>query len=399
MISVGIDVSKGKSTVCILKPYGEIISSPYDVMHTAGEMDLFVQFLKRLEGEIRIIMEATGVYHLPVLSVLKENGFFVAVINPYEMKKYASRGIRRVKTDKHDSVTIANYGLDNWYRIKDYSISDECYAELRMLGRRYYGYMEQRIKAMHELMHLLDYTMPGIRDQFLSWRESNGKDKLADFCEKYWHYDNITCMSESEFIDDYYKWTKEKGYRKDNAKAIEVYRLASEGIPTLSSSTPSTKMLVLESVKVLRAINNTLGVIVARMRELAKSLPEYEVVRAMPGVGDVLALKLMAEIGDIRRFHNSSALIAYAGIDAPPYQSGQFNGTNRKISKRGSRVLRKVGYEVMKSIKCNPGKEDLAVYEFIVKKEAEGKSKCQAKIAGLNKFLRIYYARVSEVYK
>ena len=122
MISVGIDVSKGKSTVCILKPYGEIISSPYDVVHTAGEMDLFVQFLKRLEGEIRIIMEATGVYHLPVLSVLKENGFFVAVINPYEMKKYASRGIRRVKTDKHDSVTIANYGLDNWYKIKDYSI-------------------------------------------------------------------------------------------------------------------------------------------------------------------------------------------------------------------------------------------------------------------------------------
>ena len=73
------------------------------------------------------------------------------------------------------------------------------------VGRRYYGYMEQRIKAMHELMHLLDYTMPGIRDQFLSWRESNGKDKLADFCEKYWHYDNITCMSEAEFIDDYYK--------------------------------------------------------------------------------------------------------------------------------------------------------------------------------------------------
>lgn len=399
MISVGIDVSKGKSTVCILKPYGEIVSNPHDVIHTASEMDSFVQFLKRLEGEIRIVMEATGVYHLPVLSVLKENGFFVAVINPYEMKEYASRGLRRVKTDKHDSVTIANYGIDNWYKIKDQTLTDDVYMELRMLGRRYYGYMEQRVKGMHELIHLLDYTMPGICDQFLSWRESNGKDKLSDFCEKYWHYDNITCMTEEEFSADYNNWVKEKGYRQDNTKAIEVYRLASEGIPTLRSSTPSTKMLVLESIKVLRAINDALSVIVARMRELAKSLPEYEVVREMPGVGDILALKLIAEIGDIRRFHNGSALIAYAGIDAPPYQSGQFNGTNRKISKRGSRVLRKVGYEVVKCIKTTKPKNDRAVYEFILKKEAEGKSKRQAKIAGLNKFLRIYYARVSEVYR
>lgn len=61
----------------------------------------------------------------------------------------------------------------------------------------------------------------------------------------------------------------------------------------------------------------------------------------MGGVGDVLAPKLIAEIGDIRRFHNGRALIAYAGIDAPPYQSGQFTGTNRKISKRGSKTLRK----------------------------------------------------------
>ena len=70
------------------------------------------------------------------------------------------------------------------------------------------------------------------------------------------------------------------------------------------------------------------------MQELAKKLPEYPVVRAMGGVGDILAPKLIAEIGDIRRFHSSKVLIAYAGIDAPPYQSEQFIGINRKISKR-----------------------------------------------------------------
>lgn len=84
------------------------------------------------------------------------------------------------------------------------------------------------------------------------------------------------------------------------------------------------------------------------MQELAKILPEYPVVRAMGGVGNVLASKLIAEIGDVRRFHKGKALIVYAGIDVPPYQSGQFTGTDRKISKRGSSSLRKIGYEVMR---------------------------------------------------
>jgi transposase len=70
----------------------------------------------------------------------------------------------------------------------------------------------------------------------------------------------------------------------------------------------------------------------------AKSLKEYKVVRAMPGVGDKLAPRLIAEIGDIRRFHNGSSLIAYAGLDAPPYESGNFTATKRKISKRGSSI-------------------------------------------------------------
>lgn len=118
----------------------------------------------------------------------------------------------------------------------------------------------------------------------------------------------------------------------------------------------------------------------------------------MGGVGDVLAPKLIAEIGDIRRFHSSKALIAYAGIDAPPYQSGQFIGTNRHITKRGSSLLRKVGYETMRCLKTTKDVDD-SVYQFIIKKELEGKPKKVAKMAGLNKFLRIYYARVKETYQ
>jgi transposase len=157
-------------------------------------------------------------------------------------------------------------------------------------------------------------------------------------------------------------------------------------------------MLLSESVRVLKEIEKTLLIILSRMQEISKTLKEYNIVREMHGVGDVLAPRLIAEIGDARRFYSGKALVAYAGIDAPPYESGQFVGTKRKISKRGSSTLRKTGYEIMTVLKSHKPKGD-AVYNFIIKKEQEGKPKKVAKIAGLNKFLRIYYARVKEVYQ
>ena len=400
MISVGVDVSKGKSTVCVMKPYGEIVLKPFEVQHTESELSELEKMLRKLDGEVRLVMEATGVYHLPLLTFFLERGYFVSVINPYAMRKYAKdNSIRGAKTDKLDSIVIANYGIEKWYKLQNYDNDEAVYAELKLLGRRYRFYMELHIKALQELTHMLDYTMPGLKTKFNSWDEKNNKDKLSDFVERFWHYDLITGMSRDDFVVAYCEWAKEKKYQKSQSKAEEIYELASNGIPTLSSSTPSTKMLVQEAISVLRAIDDTLNTILTRMKELAKSLPEYSTVRAMGGVGDVLAPKLIAEIGDIRKLHSAKALIAVAGIDPPPYESGQFVGSNRRITKRGSSTLRKIGYEVMRVLKSHPEPEDNAVYNYILKKEAEGKAKKHAKIAGLNKFLRIYYARVSEVYK
>ena len=155
MISVGIDVSKEKSTVCILKPYGEIVSRPFEVCHVEKELSELSSMLLRLNDDVRVVMEATGIYHLPVLSHLKEKGLFVAVVNPFEMKEYRCQGLRRVKTDKQDAVTISNY------------------------------------------------RMPGIKTLLKGWNETNGKDKLGDFAEEYWHYDNITKKTEKQFIESY----------------------------------------------------------------------------------------------------------------------------------------------------------------------------------------------------
>ena len=398
MLSVGIDVSKEKSTVCAMRPFGEIVVMPFEINHTDSALSELMRMIKRLDTDSKVVMEATGIYHLPVASFLRENGLFVSVINPYEMKLYRAQDLRKVKTDKRDSMTIANYGIDKWFDLREFTPQEDVYAELRLLGRQYRFFMESRIDHLLNLTHLLDYTMPGVKACFGGWSESSGKDKLCDFVEEHWHYDNITRRSEKKFVEHYQKWTKKKGYQFSETKALQIYSLAKDGIPTIPSNAPSTKMLLLEATRALREVNSALFAILPRMKELAKTLPEYPVVRAMGGVGDVLAVKLIAEIGDVRKFKSGKALIAYAGIDPPPYESGKFIGTERHISKRGSTTLRKIGYEVMRCVKSNGGNRDTAVYDFMLKKEDEGKAKKVAKIAALNKFLRIYYARVMEVY-
>ncbi|MBE6025258.1 MAG: IS110 family transposase [Cellulosilyticum sp.] len=396
MISIGIDISKDKSTVCILKPCGEIIRSPYEITHTDTQLSELVSLIKSFNDEVKVILEATGNYHLPVLSYLEENNVFVAVINPLVMKKYANKSLRKVKTDKMDAIKIANYGLDNWYHLMKHEVSAETYVELRFLGRQYAHYIKLRIESKLALTNILDLTMPGIKRMLNNRSIHPENDKLNDFVEKYWHFDNIKNKSQKQFISNYATWAKKKGYHQSESKAIAIYELAQGGIPTLPSNT-TTQVMVLEAVRVLREIDKTLAIILAKMQELARGLREYDVVRELNGVGEVLAVKLIAEIGDIQRFHSSKTLIAYAGIDAPPYQSGKFIGTNRKISKRGSSLLRKTAYEVMNCLKSNKPQDD-PIYLYMLKKESEGKPKKVAKVVGINKFIRIYYSKVKELY-
>lgn len=77
------------------------------------------------------------------------------------------------------------------------------------------------------------------------------------------------------------------------------------------------------------------------MQTIAYTLPGYKIVRSLKGVSDKLASKLIAEIGDVRKFTSAKALTAYAKNDSPPYQSAQFEGTKRHILKRGSTSLKK----------------------------------------------------------
>lgn len=398
MIGVGIDVAKAKSMVAILSDDGEIIKAPFEIANTESGLSSLCEIIKGLHGKVYCVVESTSVYHFPVVSYLQENDIFISVINPLIIKKYASMDIRKVKTDKADSLKLASYVLDNYRHLVNYSTEDEIYSELRILSRQYLHYVKVLANAKVNLTDILDRTLPGIKPFLRSHIRTTGKNKLCDFVEKFWHCDVITSMNESKFVSEYIKWAKKKGYHPNETKAKSLYANALECIPTLPSNSPSTKMLVQEAAKAVSNIETTLVAILSQMTELAKSLPEFSTVRSMSGVGDVLAPRIIAEIGDVRRFYSASALIAYAGIDTPPYESGQFRASNRKITKRGSAALRKTGYEIIQALKVVQPQNDNAVYQYLIKKESEGKPLKVAKIAALNKFLRIYYARVNEIY-
>lgn len=394
MISVGIDVSKGKSMVCIMKPGGEVLKTPFEMLHSMESILQLVKLINSYDEEVRVIMEDTGHYHLPVVTLLVENGIFTCCVNALRMKKFCSQSIRRAKTDKIDAVHIAQFGLTYWDDLSPVKPLDDVYHELKLLARQYYQTVSMLVKAKVNLNNLLDQTMPGIKDLI---NDNPSNHKLTDFVKRYYHYSHILEMGEKHFVSDYCKWAKKQGYRVYERLASEILAVAQNGIPTLPNS-PVTKAVVVEAIRVLHQIEVSRDTILSQMQELAKSLPEFSVIRDMPCIGDTLAPRIIAEIGDVRHFKNKHSLIAYAGIDAPPYQSGAFNATERHISKRGNSYLRKTGYEIMQCLIQHKPVGD-PVYDFICKKRLEGKCGKEAMIAGLNKFLRIYYGKVTELYK
>lgn len=133
-----------------------------------------------------------------------------------------------------------------------------------------------------------------------------------------------------------------------------------------------------------------------QLDSLARQLPEYGTVIDMFGVGKILGPQLMAEVGDTRRFRNHRAITAFAGLDAPPHQSGTVDVKSRNISKRGSAQLRKTLFQIIKCyLLLQPQNEP--VYQFLDKKRSEGKPYFVYMMAAANKFLRIYYARVNAI--
>ena len=397
MIAVGIDVSKSKSTVAILDSDGTILASPFNMAHTQDEMNALVSHLKAYNQPLTILMEYTGHYHYPVLKKLQDEGLPVCLINPYQMKKYGDVEIHKVKTDKKDAVRIATYALEKSYLLVPYSPMDQKYEDLKFLSRQYSQRISSVTRVKVQLINLLDQTMPGIT-RILDLRSRDPERcALLLFIKRFHSFDEIRRIGKHRFLSAYETLMKKTPDRFAPKKGLVIYESACNSITTRGSD-PYIWTAQDQCVDMLAAAQNAADETIHQMQEIAETIPEYKVLRAMNGVGERLGPIILAEIGDVRRFHSARALNSYAGNDAPPYESGQFESRNRHISKRGSSALRKACFEVMQALKLQKPQDD-PIYQFMLKKEQEGKPYNVAKMAGVNKFLRIYYARAMELYK
>ncbi len=394
MNAVGIDVSKGKSMVAILRPYGEIVSTPFEIKHTSTDINALAEQIKSVEGESRIVMEHTGRYYEVLAHQLSKANLFVCAVNPKLIKDFDNDSLRKVKSDKADAVKIARYALDKWQSLKQYSVMDDLRNQLKTMNRQFGFYMKHKTAMKNNLIGILDQTYPGANTYFDSPARSDGSQKWVDFTSTYWHVDCVRKMSLNAFVDHYQKWCKRNKYNFSQTKAEEIYGAAKEIVPVLPKD-EVTKFIIKQAVEQLNSASQTVESLRILMNETASKLPEYPVVMEMKGVGPSLGPQLISEIGDVTRFHSKGALTAFAGVDPGVNESGTYSQKSVPTSKRGSADLRKTLFQVMDAlIKTMP--QDDPVYLFLDKKRAQGKPYYVYMTAGANKFLRIYYGRVNE---
>jgi len=395
MNAVGIDVSKGKSMIAVMRPFGEIVASPFEAGHTDSELRRLADRLKSLNGETRVVMEYTGNYCQPIARFLHDEGLFVSVVHAKLVHGFGNNSIRKVKTDKADALKIAAYALSNWLELPKFVPEEETRQMLKAFSRQYDKYVKLKTVLKNNIISLLDQTFPGVNTLFSSpARKSDGRQKWLDFVAKFWHCECVCSLSPKAFAQAYRKWCLREGYHFSENKADDIYAASCSHVKVMPKS-DATELLIKQAVAQINAVGETLAVVSRQMNTLAALLPEYPVVMQFFGVGELLASQLIAEIGDVCRFPKKGSLVCFAGLDAPPFQSGQFESRNRHVSKKGSPHLRKTLFLVVSGhLKHAPA--DDPVFQFLDRKRAEGKHYYSYMTAAAAKFLRVYYGRVKE---
>lgn len=398
MFAVGVDVSNGRSTVAVLGARRKVVMKPFEVPHTADGFASLSEKLNSLDGETRIVMEHTGRYYESFAMSMYRAGFFVSAVNPLVIKDYREDvSVRKVKTDKADALKIAQFAIDKWEILPQYTPMDTIRYNLKTLHRQFQLSSKTKTALNNNLIALLEQSYPGANRYFDSPVRPDGSQKWVDFVDTFWHVDCVARVSQKAFVDRYRKWCKRHGYNFSEQKAIEIHTDARQKLP-LVSKTDTCKLLVKEAASQLNAISRTVETYRAEMNRLASQLPEYDTVMAMTGVGKSMGPQLMAEIGDLRCFAHQKSLVGFAGTDPIKDDSGdKVSGSNR-CSKRGSPYLRKTLFVIM-TILLQLQPQDDPVYQFLDKKRSEGKKYYVYMTAGMTKFLRIYYGRVRDCLK
>ena len=378
MYIVGIDIGKNHHEASIVSPEGKQIGRSLRFATTHKGADSLMRFIFKNIGNSPCVfgMEATGHYWYPIYSFLKAKGYTIYVINPIQSDSLRKMYIRQTKNDSIDSFLIAE--VIRFGQFGTTSMADENILAMRQLCRYRDSVISSRTEIKLRIGTIMEQIFPEYEKQFSSLWVSTSMGIL----EKYLTPENI----ENTPIDELFEIIKDKSHnRLTRAKAISIKEAAADTFG-IKIAQDAFSFQLKQLIDRMNFLDKQIEALDCQILEYYEKFDCY--LHTIPGIGIIGAATILAEIGDISRFKNSSALVAFAGIDPTVRQSGEFNSTHNHMSKRGSPYLRHAIF--LAATTCSFHNSPLNAY--YKKKRDQGKHHLTATGAVARKLTTIIYA-------
>ena len=377
-ISVGIDVGADFSWMSIALPNQQFVGKPYKILHNSiNSLETAVSKIKEAEElyslEIRIFLESTGIYHYPLFCYLRDKGFNCSVINPIITKNSTNINIRKVHNDRFDSKKAALVGLKPDLKVS--LMPSDLALNCRNLCREYYDLMDNRSAYVNKLQGELRMAFP----QYLGIFSKLTTDTSLALLDTYTSPSAFLEADRQEIID-IIRSTARFGLTYAQNKYNAIIRAANEAKEFGYIIDSNIKRIRLY-ISFIRKYDEEISGILDALHELIDAnedtdfVKQVHLIETFKGAGFLSAVSLMGEIGDFSAFSKPKQLFAYFGLDPAVKQSGKFEGTKIKMSKRGSAIARRVIHMLaLQSIStsCNGKAKNPVLRDYYLEK-------CQAK--------------------
>ena len=395
----GVDVGKEFSEMAILSPANNVYARMKIFHDSFKKVDKAIDLLKKAEKDFAnrpiVAMESTGHYHKILFHAFAKAGFEIVITNPLQTDSIKNLGIRKVKSDKVDARKVAL--LYRFQELKTTCIPNDTIDCLKSLCRQYYKMTDQLTAYKNKLIGIVDQVMLNFTDVF---KDVTCKTALA-LLENYPTPSHMLKGHRDDIISLISK-TSRKSIEKATSKYELLIQRAKDFEP-LSISSPANVSLIEVNINMVRTLQKSISNIEDTISKLIEDDKKHdmpvlaltlELLCSIPGIGPMTAATILAEVGDFSSFQKPNELVAYFGIDPSVKQSGKFEGSKNKMSKRGSRFLRRVLYtSALANIRKNRNGElnNPVLYEYYQKK-CVSKPKKVALGAVMHKLVAIIFA-------
>jgi len=364
MYYLGVDIGKNKHVASMIDDEGKSVFKAFSFTNTTeGGESLLAKMSSCAVAlcDVEVGLEATGHYWLATYSYLHDRGYKIHVINPIQTDGWRKGvEIRRRKTDIIDSVLIAE--LVRYGGFIESGLPDEHLISLKNLTR-FRSYLVDSIADLkRKVICVLDQVFPEYEDVFADVFGKTSKEILLHFSTPA----ELEDISPDDLANMLAALSRRR-HGKFTAQKLSDAAAKSFGVTFCRDSFSFQLRMLIEQMKYIESqVKDTEAEIEAIMEEIDSP------ITSIPGIGKITGAVILGEIGNIERFDSPIKLVAFAGIDATVRQSGEFDGTSNRMSKRGSPYLRRALYQsaVVASIGRNP---DPILHAFYNKKRSQGK--------------------------